>query len=715
MSIVDRAISYAQELSFAVFPVHGVNSDGSCTCGKPDCANIGKHPATRNGLKDASTDPNRIQNMFASSRPYNVAVATGPESNIFVVDVDGMPGETALASLVAANSPLPKTLTSLTGRGRHLIFRHPGVKIKTRSSKLGEKLDVRGDGGYIVIPPSLHKSGVYYSWDESASWDIAVAPNWLIDLVKDSPSPIPLILPVDRSSSPGSWSSDDVQAMLDHIDPDISHDDWRNVGMALHHEGFPMAMFNNWSARGSKYPGVREIEKRWKSFHPGGGITIGTLVNMAQLSGWVGAYPDDAELLEIGRAAAINLFSPSPTITPPAGIIAETIDWIIANAHLPQPELALLNTIAALGAVFGRRYRSPMDTRTNVYMVGLAGTGSGKGHSKKLIKSLMLDAGLMDYLGGEAIVSGAGLLTDVFLKPAQVMHLDEFGMLLEAIMDKRGASHLKIASKIITELYSNSSEKYIGAQYADKKTERTIISNPNLCIFGISTMEKYVASLSKDAIASGELNRFIVCRVQKDRPARRRGVSISPAPEWLLNSWKSLKPTQALNSGLIDPTLITVDWPGLQDRIDDMADFEDNQIELNQFRAGALWGRYRENVIKVAMIFAIARNQIKPEISATDLDIAENIIKSSVHFMLAMVDEHLTESQHEKDCNDILQIIKTNHEAISKTALCRFTKRMDSRTRESAIASLIERGDIIPEIGVSPQPGRKPISYRIRV
>ncbi len=692
--ILERALSYASDLNFSVFPVHGVNPDGTCTCGNKSCTNIGKHPATRNGLKDASNDSNKITNLFTSTKPYNIGIATGAASNIFVVDIDGMEGETATTAL-----NLPKTLTSLTSRGRHLIFRHPGPKIKNRTHIL-PSVDIRGDGGYIVAPPSLHKTGVYYQWDAASGYEIANAPDNLMALLSQSPAAPSLPL-----HAPLRWTDQDVAAMLNVLSPDLPYDEWVSIGMALHDGGYGMSLFNAWSAKGTKYKSIHDIQSHWRSFQPTGGITMGTLVAYAQTQGW--QHPENDDLLNIGRAAAESMIQARALKVKSAsgatltldfanipGIIGQTVAWILSNSQKPQPELALLNTITALGAVFGRRYASPMDTRTNLYTVGLAGTASGKNHSKKSIKAIMVAANLTEFLGAESIVSGAGMLTDLFKCPAQVMHLDEFGMVLEAIMDKRGATHMKVAGRIITELYSNSGEKYYGGSYADSKKDRTIIACPNLCIFGISTLEKYTSSLNRDAIASGELNRFIVYRAAHDNPTRRRGVTLTPAPDWLVNAWATFKPAQA-SHGLMDVIPAPVTWPNLQDRIDDMGDFEDSQINANRNGAGALWGRYRENAIKIAMIFAICRNPIKPEIVTADLDIAESLVRQSADFMTTMVQEFMADSQHERDCKDVMQAIKRKGGKIKKMDLCKATQRMDTKQREAAILSLINQEYII--------------------
>jgi hypothetical protein len=120
----------------------------------------------------------------------NIGIATGPSARFWVLDVDGPEGVAALAALEAVNAPLPKTPEQRTARGRHICFAWPdpaeiGFEIRNSASKLGDKLDVRGAGGYIVAAPSLHPGdkekgvppGFEYRWAEGLSpWSIDFAP-----------------------------------------------------------------------------------------------------------------------------------------------------------------------------------------------------------------------------------------------------------------------------------------------------------------------------------------------------------------------------------------------------------------------------------------------------------------------------------------------------------------------------------------------------------
>ena len=92
----------------------------------------------------------------------NVGIVTGAISGIIVLDVDGTQGETELARL----GDVPPTPTVRTGNGRHLYFRHPGGTVSNFAGKR-PGLDLRGDGGCVVAPPSVHRNGATYRWEIS--------------------------------------------------------------------------------------------------------------------------------------------------------------------------------------------------------------------------------------------------------------------------------------------------------------------------------------------------------------------------------------------------------------------------------------------------------------------------------------------------------------------------------------------------------------------
>jgi Bifunctional DNA primase/polymerase, N-terminal len=153
----------------------------------------GKVPLTRHGLKDATTDRDQIEAWWRRWPQANVAVATGPPSGLLVVDLDG---ETGLGSWARLEARYGVTLTleaSTGGGGVHLVYGYPSdVDLGNSAGRLGEGIDTRGRGGYVLVAPSVHPSGRRYTWTGSGETPITPAPAWLVDLLRPPPSrPVP--------------------------------------------------------------------------------------------------------------------------------------------------------------------------------------------------------------------------------------------------------------------------------------------------------------------------------------------------------------------------------------------------------------------------------------------------------------------------------------------------------------------------------------------
>lgn len=117
----------------------------------------------------------------------NIGVVTGEVSNLIVLDVDPKHGgDIALKQLERCYSPLPPTVEAVTGGGgRHFYFTHPGFLTRNRAG-LAQGVDLRGDGGYIVAPPSIHPSGRPYQWASGHGPDeiaLAPLPRWLLTTI----------------------------------------------------------------------------------------------------------------------------------------------------------------------------------------------------------------------------------------------------------------------------------------------------------------------------------------------------------------------------------------------------------------------------------------------------------------------------------------------------------------------------------------------------
>ncbi len=173
-AVLLAALDYAA-LGWNVFPCHGI-ANGKCTCGREDCPDPGKHPRTRHGFKDAVRDENTIREWWRRWPSANVAVCCG--NGLVVLDVDGAEGRNALKNLVDERKHLPLTGIVKTGRGFHYYFTTDGKSIRTTDVVRG--LEIRGDGAYVIAPPSQHHSGASYEWmANSGPKCITAVPGWL--------------------------------------------------------------------------------------------------------------------------------------------------------------------------------------------------------------------------------------------------------------------------------------------------------------------------------------------------------------------------------------------------------------------------------------------------------------------------------------------------------------------------------------------------------
>lgn len=181
--MLEYALWYA-ELGIPVFPI------------KPR----GKRPLTEHGYQDATTDPERIEKWWGNWPKANIGIATGVgDRPLCVLDVDighgsGKQGDKTLKELEAQHGKLPNTWVCRTGGGGlhyYFVCDDPAVTI---GADVLPGLDFRGRGGYVIAPPSVHKSGNRYEWSAGSNPEtgiqLAEIPGWLLDLLRRGKQPV---------------------------------------------------------------------------------------------------------------------------------------------------------------------------------------------------------------------------------------------------------------------------------------------------------------------------------------------------------------------------------------------------------------------------------------------------------------------------------------------------------------------------------------------
>jgi Bifunctional DNA primase/polymerase, N-terminal/AAA domain/Primase C terminal 2 (PriCT-2) len=266
------------------------------------CNPLNKKPLSEHGFKDATLDDNSIKAMWSRWPLAMIGVPTGVKSGFWVLDLDIDADKNGIAEWdkILLDHPEPIfTRVHYTPRGgRHLLFRQdPERPVRNSTSKIAIGIDVRGDGGYVIVPPSRTESGKQYSSNEVQG--IAGAPDWLYDLViSDDP------FKQQEQQKPHHQPTTEQVRMALSVIPniDLGWDDWNRIGMATwratngNHAG--LAAFVEWSKKSAKHNKKDSCSDRWKTYAkcPPTEIGVGTIFFLADQADpdWRDRYQDYA-------------------------------------------------------------------------------------------------------------------------------------------------------------------------------------------------------------------------------------------------------------------------------------------------------------------------------------------------------------------------------------------------------------------------------------
>ena len=606
-------------------------------------------------------------------------------------------------------------------------------------------LEVLGLGQQFVAHAIHPDTGRPYDWPEECLADIDIGALPTIDetmargFLDEALALMPERLrPVRVAGGDGCSSAHAqagtlaaIRAALAWIpNADLDYDSWVRVGLALKGALGESAgdLFAAWSAQSGKdEPGF--TAKTWTGLKADR-IGAGTIYHLAMERGWRpdaalvldGAAPAEPVHPAAGLLASLEVTSEEPeeprrsTLTlprPPAldrldGALGLLVRHILASAIRPQPWLAVGAALAALGTLMGRKVRTQSNLRSNLYVLGIAESGGGKDHARKVIKEVFLQAGLADHLGGERIASGAGLITALTRQPASLFQIDEFGKFTANVADKRRApKHLSEIWDLFTELATSAGTTFFGAEYADQKERpRQDIIEPCASIHGVSAPGPFWEALKSGSLQDGSLARFLVFRSEDDIPDRnRRPAPLADLPPELL---AAVQAVAAVGAGRVRGNLADVGAPGTKpDPLTVAMDAEaallfddlDGEMTRRQRAAvgtdqSAVLARVWENTAKVALIKAVSAEPADPVIRRDDVQWAREVVDHCTATLLIQAERHLADNDHEANHKKVLRLIESaGTEGLSRTDLYKKTHSVGDK-RDAVLSALIQAGQI---------------------
>jgi Primase C terminal 2 (PriCT-2)/Protein of unknown function (DUF3987) len=512
--------------------------------------------------------------------------------------------------------------------------------------------------------------------------------------------------------------SERVYEALNRIDASCDYHTWIEMGMALQKE-FGEAGFRKWdawSSKSRKYKGVADLENRWKSFSPTGAKGIGSIFFEAKKNGYQNTKKEkiyEAPLESEEEVESDELVDPIQKcisdIEPfavtdifdfPNTVLRELFEWIQSAAPLPQAIFSLSTAISLLAFLKKHAVISSTGLRTNLYILTIGASRSGKNNGLNCIHQALDAVGNKD-LAISSFGSAQGLVKQLSEKEGVAYWVqDEITHVFKSFQNRNAGTHeTKLEQKILT-LYNCS------FQTSDRiKNEKvSVVDNPYLNIYGTTT-ENIIDYLNPESAVSGLLARFLVFWLKPDAPTALYNYKLDKAlPVALLSKLKIINADKGNKPVYFDEQ--AKEW---------FANFC-NQTQKNQrelclasAKVDSLVGNLPEQTIKLALIATISSQMVevtgenfKSEyqsatiITLKDIQWAASI---AVHCFKNNIELAglLTENKNEKLINQIVKFLQSKkNKWVRRSDICKLIRyALNVRQLDDLLQPLVESYQIL--------------------
>lgn len=563
---------------FRVFGIFGMSADsGRCECGNPRCISPLKHPVMSNWQYAPVWSEEQMETMEeVGSFDHGYGILC---HEMLVVDVDERRG--GLESFAKLCEEIPQVsgagLVVETGSGngsKHLYFRIPPDVALVTQHRSYPGIDFKNGSAFVIGPGSKHASGREYTTLTGSPDEVSIAPDALLTLLEK-----PRHHRAEYAGRPVDVSYPELEDMLAHIPNDagtlVDYDTWLWVGMALHHStgGAGQALWDAWSANSPKFtPGYSD--SKWHSFGKSANpVTLGTLIHYAQKGGWrepvtFVADPEFQFAMPMENAPAIDISGVD--LKRPPGAVGLVARWIEDQTRRPRERLSAVAALAAVGNVVGLRYTDDLDrVTTNIFMFGVADSGTGKEAVQTAVRDIHAVAGLSPATHG-ALKSEQEVARNLTRHQMCAYVLDEVGITLRKIKNAQqrgGAPYLDGIIGILMSAYSKANghlllsgdmKEDVRADLEKKLTrvERQLdegasrllqvrrdnlayllstldqgLEKPFLSVCGFTTLKTFNEIVDYENAANGFIGRSLLAVELDSAPPRKRGFTPREMPE----------------------------------------------------------------------------------------------------------------------------------------------------------------------------------------
>jgi len=396
-----------------------------------------------------------------------------------------------------------------------------------------------------------------------------------------------------------------------------------------------------------------------------------------------------------------NVF-PADCLRPP-GLIGEIVDYTLATAYDPQPELALSGAIAMMSLLCGQKVVDKRNTRPNVYVIGVEKTSAGKDAARMTNKKI-LTAIQKEDLTEDNVGSDSGLTKYIAEVPNCLLQIDEIHHMLVSMRNTQTQPHMVAVGRELLTLFPASQTFYKTKLLAS--TKRVTIRYPNVVLYGTCTTNGFWENITRELIEGGLLGRCMVFEgrgyVASQEPSQQSVPQsiLDQATHWL--DLKTHSGDLAGTAGQAHTPLIVMHTLEAWERSSEHRDNINKKVMAGEddFRA-AIWKRTAERTNKLALLFACSRSggQHAPSITLDDVNLAIKTSNWLTNMMLVKVGLYVAESDFERDCLRVIRFVEqrgivTGYEMLHSPSPL---KKLKPNERKDVLATLQESGSLFVE------------------
>ena len=396
------------------------------------------------------------------------------------------------------------------------------------------------------------------------------------------------------------------------------------------------------------------------------------------------------------------------------GFIDDVVKLSMQSAPYPNRVLSFTGALALLAFLVGRKVQDKRDNRSNIYLIALADSGTGKDHPRKVNFNIAFRAGVAGAIG-DAFASGEGLEDALFMHPSMLFQADEFDCIFNTLKYSKDNRAESINEKLL-KFYGASNTIYpLRKKASAKKKDGTVheiahIVNPNLVLLGTAIPQYFYESLSRRVLENGLVARCIIVE------AGKRGEAGNPQP---ITPSDSLIRAATYLANLDVNGNLTNEYPKpliITETPEATAALREVQLECdrrynfyeaqNEGAAKALWARAHEKVCKLAMLHGISGNVYNPLITEKSVRWAWKFIDHLTQRMLYMADRYVYENIFDEKCQRAIRKLQEHGGRLPHSKLLRLLHESADSMKKIA-ETLQEKGTIQVEYDSSVRPAAK--------